>query len=116
GDQDGADDEATEDGENRAHDSAAHDLVQHLVEGGSFGRLGAGLFIHLGNEVLGHAAIPAIISPRVARGVSAATIPIIRPRYMTAMRSASPTTSSSSVETMSTGRPESRVAMMRSCT
>src|SRR5690606_35970082 len=95
--------EAAQDCEHGAHDATAEDLVQHLVGRGPLRGLLAGLFIHLWNEVLGHAAIPAIISPRVARGVSAATIPIIRPRYMTAMRSASPTTSSSSVETMSTG-------------
>src|SRR5690554_3872220 len=116
GDQDRADNEPAQDGEDSADDAAAHDLVQDLARYGSFCGLGARFFVDLRNEVLGHAAIPAIISPRVARGVSAATIPIIRPRYMTAMRSASPTTSSSSVETIRTGNPESRVAMMRSWT
>ena len=59
---------------------------------------------------------PAIISPSTSRGVSPGTMPTIDPRYMTAMRSASATTSSSSVETTITGTPESRASTILVCT
>ena len=42
--------------------------------------------------------------------------PAMRPRYMTAIRSASPSTSSSSVDTSTTAVPLSRSATMRRCT
>ena len=50
----------------------------------------------------------------VAGGV-AGTMPTILPRYITAMRSASATTSSSSVDTMITGVPVSRSCTIRRC-
>ena len=56
---------------------------------------------------------PAIMSPSTSRGVSPGTMPTILPRYITTMRSASATTSSSSVETTMTGMPASRVATIR---
>ena len=52
---------------------------------------------------------PAIMRPSTSRGVSPGTMPTMRPRYMTMMRSARATTSSSSVETTTTGTPASRV-------
>ena len=58
---------------------------------------------------------PAIIRPSTSREVSGGTMPTIRPRYITAIRSARATTSSSSVETMSTAVPRSRSATSRWC-
>src|SRR5690606_39906498 len=45
---------------------------------------------------------PAIMRPRTSRSVSPGTMPTMPPRYMTASRSASDMTSSSSLDTMST--------------
>ncbi len=56
---------------------------------------------------------PAIMRPSVSRSVSGGTMPTISPWYITAMRSASATTSSSSELTMMTAAPASRSAMMR---
>ena len=56
---------------------------------------------------------PAIIRPSTSREVSGGTMPTIRPRYITAIRSASATTSSSSVDTISTAVPRSRSATSR---
>ena len=57
--------------------------------------------------------MPAISRPISSRGVSGETIARILPRYITAIRSASPTTSSSSLETTSTAVPTSRSWMIR---
>ena len=59
------------------------------------------------------AATPAIISPTSSRDEPAGNSPMILPRYMTAIRSARASTSSSSVETMTTGVPRSRSATIR---
>ena len=56
---------------------------------------------------------PAIIRPSSSRAVSAVTMPTIRPRYITAIRSASATTSSSSVDTITTAVPVSRSSTIR---
>src|SRR5690606_13447456 len=65
-------------------------------------------------KILTHDFTPAMSRPSFSRGVSAGTMSMIEPWYMTAMRSARALTSSSSVEMISTGTPESRTAMMRS--
>src|SRR5690606_28188004 len=57
--------------------------------------------------------MPAIIRPRVSRGVSPGTMPTTFPRYITMIRSARAVASSSSVEITMTGIPLSRVATMR---
>src|SRR5690606_26849441 len=57
--------------------------------------------------------IPAIMRPSTSRGVSPGTMPTTLPRYITMIRSASATASSSSVETTTTGTPASRVATIR---
>ena len=59
---------------------------------------------------------PAISSPISSGRVPAGTSPMILPRYITAIRSARPSTSSSSVETSTTAVPRSRSATIRRCT
>src|SRR5690606_29719123 len=59
---------------------------------------------------------PAIMSPSVSRSVVGGTMPTMRPWNMTAMRSASAVTSSSSLEISSTATPRSRSAMSLRCT
>src|SRR5690606_13163279 len=121
-----------EDRENRDEPTGAEDLTQDAVGRGRRGVVALHCGHLLGLDRLGHLALgrdlllvahaaapvvsPAIMRPRTSRGVSPGTIPTMPPRYMTAMRSASAVTSSSSVDTTITGMPESRASTTRVCT
>ncbi len=63
--------------------------------------------------VVAPSSIPAIIRPIRSRETFGGTMPMIRPRYMTAIRSPRASTSSSSEETSSTPAPRSRSSMIR---
>src|SRR6185369_9826744 len=60
--------------------------------------------------------VPAISRPISAGSAPPDISPMIRPRYMTPIRSARPSTSSSSVDTTITAAPLSRSATIRLCT
>ena len=80
--------------------------------GGGLGARSAGLD-GVASATSAHAAA-SVVGPGhqqadlLGAGVPAGTSPAMRPRYMTAIRSASPSTSSSSVETSTTAVPSSR--------
>src|SRR5699024_1666763 len=139
-DEDSGDDQRPHDGKERDEPARAQHLLQQVRVRGFLEAVAVlfrrGGFAHVG-FLLAHSSAsascmmvgfssawlcasssgpPAIINPRTSRSVSPGTMPTICPRYITAIRSASAETSSSSVETMITGVPESRSETIRLCT
>src|SRR5690606_37585310 len=117
-DEEASDEEREHDREHRPHEAAAEDVTPRALPAVVSGRR----LLFWGDRRLdvgcqgAHAGIPAIIWPMTSLAVVGSTMPTLLPRYMTMIRSASSTTSSSSVETISTGMPESRARTICSCT